>query len=122
MTVVEHLAELRRRLMISLVAVVAAAGFCYWFAPDIIRWFLDFLLKAGGQELQPLLTADKYVSLVSLMILAFGLAFEFPVLLVFLLLARVLSTAKLIRWRRGAIVLIFAFAAVITPSQDPYSL
>ena len=49
---------------------------------------LDFLLKVGGADLQPSLTADKYISLVSLMILAFGLAFEFPIVLMFLLLAR----------------------------------
>jgi len=83
---------------------------------------LSFLLTAGGEDLRPLLAADKFISLVTLMILAFGLAFEFPVILVFLLIARVLSTARLIKWRRWAIVLIFAFAAVITPSQDPYSL
>jgi sec-independent protein translocase protein TatC len=56
------------------------------------------------------------------MILAFGLAFEFPVVLVFLLLARVITTKGLRRRRRYAIVGIFAFAAIITPSQDPYSL
>ena len=83
---------------------------------------LDFLLNLGGSELEPTLAADKYLSLVTLMILAFGLAFEFPVVLTFLLLARVVSTAQLRRWRRGAIVLIVIFAAVITPSQDPYSL
>jgi sec-independent protein translocase protein TatC len=44
------------------------------------------------------------------------------VLLVFLLIARVLTTEQLSRFRRWAIVLIFVFAAVITPSQDPYSL
>jgi sec-independent protein translocase protein TatC len=44
------------------------------------------------------------------------------VLLVFLLLARVLTTAQLRKWRRMAIVVIVVFAAVITPSQDPYSL
>jgi sec-independent protein translocase protein TatC len=212
MTVIEHLTELRRRILLSMFAVVGAAAFVYWFEPVIIRFFLQyykdatnhaknsetfiftgpldgfitrlkvatyggivlalpfwlwhlwrfitpglnpkekryaipfvassvvlfamgagvalltlpealsFLLKAGGQELQPLLTADKYISLVSLMILAFGLAFEFPVVLVFLLLAHVITTQTLIKWRRWAIVLIFIFAAVITPSQDPYSL
>gem|GEM_PF-5974205 len=70
----------------------------------------------------PLLTADKYISLVSLMILAFGLSFEFPVILVFLLIARVLTTRQLRQWRRYAAVIIVTFAAVITPSQDPYSL
>jgi sec-independent protein translocase protein TatC len=56
------------------------------------------------------------------MIVAFGVAFLFPVVLVFLLLARVLTTRQLRRWRRPAIVVIVIFAAVITPSQDPYSL
>ncbi len=56
------------------------------------------------------------------MILAFGLSFEFPVVLVFLLIARVLTTQQLRSWRRYAAVIIVAFAAIITPSQDPYSL
>ena len=56
------------------------------------------------------------------MIVAFGIAFEFPVVLMFLLIARVISTQQLRKSRRWAIVGIFAFAAVITPSQDPYSL
>ena len=210
MTVVEHLAELRRRIVISLVAVTLGATVCYIFAPSIIRFFLQyykdatngqrnsfifigpldafvtrikvatygglvlaapvwlwelwrfitpgldrrekryaipfivssillfalggfvafvtlpealsFLLNAGGSELKPLLTADKYLSLVSLMVVAFGIAFEFPVLLMFLLLARVITTRQLRKWRRWAIVIIVTFAAVITPSQDPYSL
>jgi len=83
---------------------------------------LDFLLNIGGSELEPLLTADRYLSLVTLMIIAFGVAFEFPVVLTFLLLARVVSTAQLRRWRRATIVIIVIFAAFITPSQDPYSL
>jgi sec-independent protein translocase protein TatC len=56
------------------------------------------------------------------MIVAFGLSFEFPVVLMFLLIARVLNTQQLRHWRRYAAVIIVAFAAVITPSQDPYSL
>jgi sec-independent protein translocase protein TatC len=83
---------------------------------------LNFLLNIGGADLTPALTADKYISLVSLMIIAFGLSFEFPVILMFLLLAHVISTAQLRKWRRYAIIAIVAFAAVITPSQDPYSL
>jgi sec-independent protein translocase protein TatC len=83
---------------------------------------LDFLLGIGGDELQPLLSASKYISLIALMMIAFGAAFELPLLLVFLLLARVISTAQLRQARRWAIVGIAVFAAVITPSQDPYSL
>lgn len=83
---------------------------------------LNFLLNIGGSAQRPLLTYDKYLTLVSLMVVAFGLSFEFPVVLVFLLLANVITTAQLRHARRWAIIGIVTFAAVITPSQDPYSL
>lgn len=83
---------------------------------------LDFLLHIGGSSLDVRLNPTKYLSLISLVILAFGLSFEFPVLLVFLELVGVVSSATLRKWRRWAIVGIVTFAAVITPSQDPYTL
>jgi sec-independent protein translocase protein TatC len=83
---------------------------------------LKFLIDVGGPSQTPLFTSDRYLSLVSLMVVAFGLSFEFPVILVFLLIAGIISTAQLRHWRRWAIVGIVTFAAVITPSQDPYSL
>ena len=83
---------------------------------------LRFLVGVGGENLTPLFSASKFLSLVILMIIAFGVAFEFPVLLVFLELAGVVTSRTLRKWRRPAIVVIVAVAAVITPSQDPYSL
>ena len=83
---------------------------------------LRFLVGVGGPELTPLFSASKFLSLIILMIVAFGIAFEFPVLLVCLELAGVVTSATLRRWRRPALVVIVAVAAVITPSQDPYSL
>jgi sec-independent protein translocase protein TatC len=83
---------------------------------------LRFLIGVGGSNLTPLFSASKYLSLVMLMIVAFGVAFEFPIVLVFLELAGVVPSQKLRKWRRPAIVIIVTVAAVITPSQDPYSL
>ena len=83
---------------------------------------LDFLLGVGGDSIEPMITADKYLTLVTLMIIAFGVAFEFPLLLIFLLMTRIISTNQLRRSRRWMAVGITAFAAVITPSQDPFSL
>ena len=93
----------------------------------VVAWFtvekaLDFLLGIGGSGLRPLIDANKYLTLVILMIAAFGFSFEFPLLLIFLLLVGAVSTAQLRRVRRFAAVGITAFAAIITPSQDPFSL
>ena len=52
----------------------------------------------------------------------FGITFEFPVVLVSLELAGVLTPKRLSSWRRWAIVLITIVAAVITPSGDPFSM
>ncbi|MGH9282296.1 MAG: twin-arginine translocase subunit TatC [Acidimicrobiales bacterium] len=83
---------------------------------------LDFLLAVGGEDIDAILSPAKYLRLVILVALAFGVAFLFPVLLVFLQLAGILTSRRLKTWRRPAVVVIFVIAAVITPSQDPYSL
>lgn len=104
--------------VLSSVALFAFGGFIAWQA---LPRALEFLLTIGGEDLTPLLTAGRYLSLISLMIVAFGVAFEFPVVLTFLLIARVLSTAQLRRWRRWVVIGVVTFAAVITPSGDPYT-
>ncbi|MFN8015080.1 MAG: twin-arginine translocase subunit TatC [Acidimicrobiia bacterium] len=83
---------------------------------------LVFLLDSGGVNYFQVINAASYVNFVVLMFVAFGISFQFPVVLVFLLLARVLKTSQLRSFRRGAILIIVIFAAVITPSSDPYSL
>lgn len=83
---------------------------------------LSFLVGVGGPNVDPLFSPGKYLSLITLMMVAFGIAFEFPILLLFLQLAGVVSSRKLRSWRRPALVIVVAVAALITPSQDPYSL
>lgn len=83
---------------------------------------LAFLLGFGGPALVPLITAGSFIGFVVLMTFAFGLSFEFPILLIFLGLAGVVSSARLRAWRRPAIVFIAVFSALITPSSDPYTM
>jgi sec-independent protein translocase protein TatC len=83
---------------------------------------LKFLVSIGGNSIEPFYTPGKYISLVIFMMLAFGVGFEFPVVLVFLELANVLTWRQLAGWWRYAVVVIFIIDAVITPSQDPISL
>jgi sec-independent protein translocase protein TatC len=82
---------------------------------------LEFLLEVGGEGVVNLPSVQSYLSFVTLTLLAFGIAFEFPVVLMFLNIVGVLSSARMRAWRRGMIVAIFAAAAVLTPSTDPYS-
>jgi len=95
------------------------AGLAYWTLPRA----LDFLIEiGGGDDVEALFTPDKYVQLVTYMMLAFGAGFLFPILLVFLQLVGVLSFRRLASWRRYAIIGIVVLVAVITPSGDPISL
>jgi len=83
---------------------------------------LGFLLGFAGSGFVPLLTGDRFLGFVMLLALAFGLSFEFPIILIFLSVVGVVSSRKLRDWRRGAILFIAVFAAVITPSSDPYTM
>jgi sec-independent protein translocase protein TatC len=83
---------------------------------------LDFLLSAGGDFVNPLLTVDKYIGFVIFTILAFGLGFEFPILLISLSAAGVLSNETMRKYRRQVVLGLAIFAAVITPSPDPISM
>jgi len=83
---------------------------------------LEFLVDVGGPALQQQFRPAPYFELVSYLMLAFGVGFEFPIVLVFLQLVGVLSAEALRRARRFAVVGIVALVAVITPSGDPYTL
>jgi sec-independent protein translocase protein TatC len=83
---------------------------------------LEFLISWAGPGVEANFQISKYISLVGLMVAAFGIAFEFPVLLVFLQLVGVLTPQTLWKGWRYAIMAIFVIAAVITPSGDPYSM
>jgi sec-independent protein translocase protein TatC len=101
----------------SLVLFSLGALFAYLTLPK----GLHFLLGFAGQSLVVLPSASRYFSFVMLLVLAFGISFEFPLLLIFLAWVRVVPSTRLRQWRRYAILIITVFAAVITPSQDPYT-
>ena len=83
---------------------------------------LEFLIAVSGDAVDPLLGPGSYLGLVTFMMIAFGIGFEFPIVLVFVQLAGIVTPRQLNRARRYAIVGIVAGAAIITPSGDPISL
>ncbi len=105
-----------------IVSSVALFGLGVVFAIVTLPKALNFLLGFGGANFVPLITGKSYLSFVVLVAIAFGVSFLFPVVLVFLELVGVLSTRVLRNVRRWAILGIAIFAAVITPSSDPYTM
>jgi sec-independent protein translocase protein TatC len=83
---------------------------------------LDFLFGVAGPDVAQIPTVDRYLTLTLYMMLAFGIGFEFPVLLVALQLVGILQPRQLASARRYAAVSIVVVAAVITPSGDPITL
>jgi sec-independent protein translocase protein TatC len=98
---------------------VLGAGLAFYTLPRA----LQFLISIGGSDnFVTAFAPDKYFTLVTYMMLAFGIGFEFPILLIFLQMVGILSVDSLKNARRFAIVGICIVVAVITPSGDPISM
>ena len=83
---------------------------------------LEFLIGISGDHIETFFRPASYINFVTFMLLAFGVSFEIPVVLLFLQIAHVVTPGALARVRRYAFIGIIVFAAVITPSGDPISL
>ncbi|MCX6512573.1 MAG: twin-arginine translocase subunit TatC [Actinobacteria bacterium] len=83
---------------------------------------LAFLGAIGGPNLHQIYNPNQYLTLILMMMLIFGLTFEFPVLLVALQLAKVITPKQLLAQWRWAVIGITVAAAVFTPSGDPFSM
>jgi sec-independent protein translocase protein TatC len=88
----------------------------------VFKKTIQFLVSIGGNSLTTYYNPNQYLTLFLLMMLLFGLTFEFPVVLVALELARVVSPAQLRRSWRYSVIAIVVFSGVNTPSSDPFSM
>ncbi len=83
---------------------------------------MQFLLHVVPPDTTALITINTYLSYAGAMLTIFGIAFELPLVFVLLNLAGVLTHERFRKWRRMIIFLVFAFAAIFTPSPDPLSM
>ena len=113
--------EKRRAILFISGAVplfLAGCALGYLTLPKAVHALLGFTPE-GATNILP---ADTYLNFVLKFILAFGLAFLLPVFLVGLNAAGVLPARVMLKGWRPAVFLIFVFAAVMTPSPDPWSM
>ena len=83
---------------------------------------LEVLIGFTPADLKSLVEFGEYFSFLTRMLLVFGIAFEIPLFVIMLNLAGVVSGRQLARYRPWIIVGTFVFAAVATPSTDPFSM
>jgi sec-independent protein translocase protein TatC len=97
--------------------------FAMGVATAVLVWpkALDWLISASGSGVAPLFTPSGYVSIYLLICLVFGAVFLYPIFVVFLMIAGIVPSTKWRKWRRPAIVVLCAVAAVVTPSNDPFT-
>ena len=103
-------------LLLTPVLFFTGAALAYYLVmPTAFHWFLGFQGERGGLQLEALPGTGDYLTLVMQFILAFGISFLLPVLLLLLNQAGIVSRAQLITARRYVIVGIFIIAAIATP-------
>jgi sec-independent protein translocase protein TatC len=83
---------------------------------------LEVLIGFTPADATNLVDFGRFFSFITRMFLVFGIAFEIPLFVVMLNLAGVVSGRALGRYRPWIIILTFVFAAVATPSTDPFSM
>ncbi len=105
-------------LLAGWVLFIGGAAFAYFVIPR----GLALLLSLAGEGITPVLSAREYVDFMLFTVVAFGLSFEFPLVLTVLVLTDVVTAEGLRKYRRHAIFLVFLAAAIITPTGDPFTM
>jgi sec-independent protein translocase protein TatC len=79
----------------------------------------SFFLSYQTEELKPMISIREYVSLIMVLMLAFGAVFETPIVVVFLGLLGIFDSSQLKKGRRYFIIIAFIIGAILTPTPDP---
>ncbi|MGH7545413.1 MAG: twin-arginine translocase subunit TatC [Gemmatimonadota bacterium] len=108
----------RRVIVPSLVAAMllflGGVALGYWVALPL---GLRFLLTFQTEALLPWITAGEYLKFATRVVIAFGVIFELPIVILILSALGVVTPAMLRRYRRHAIILLAVVAAILTPAD-----
>lgn len=102
-------------IVVATLLFAAGAGFCYKY---VLPFALQFMIGFADDLLSPIITVSSYISFSGMLLIAFGLSFELPVIAYLLGKLGVITSSFLARGRRVAIVVILLVAAILTPTPD----
>src|SRR3989337_2634495 len=128
MTFIEHLEELRKRILWSLAAILICFIVAYNFSKKIFDFiaappaFKFLLSEYTSEHVKAFPTIGEALSFFMALIFGFGLVFEFPLIVFVLAKLGIVNSNMLKRKRRYAIVICAIAAAIITPTTDAFSM
>ncbi len=102
----------------TLLFLIGLAFAYFYVVGPAIFWLIDF----GSAVAQPYLSIKEFVSFCSALLFVTGLMFELPMVLFLLSFTGLITSAMLIKEWRWATIIIFIVAAIVTPTQDPFSM
>lgn len=103
----------------STLLFLIGASFCFFI---VLPFAMSFLLTYGvGDILIPMLSVGMYVDFCLKFILAFGIIFELPIVIIFLTKMGIVTTEFLAKNRKYAILIAFILAAILTPTPDAFN-
>jgi len=103
-------------------ATVSFAGGVTFAYKLILPTTVDFLISCGSTVLKPMIAGSDYVSFASFFLLAVGLVFELPLVLVALSRIGLIKSKMLMKKRKMAIMITFILLAILTPTPDAFTL
>ncbi|MFC1769868.1 twin-arginine translocase subunit TatC [Nitrospirota bacterium] len=93
-------------------------SFCFFI---VLPFALKFLLNFKTASLVPMISVEKYIDFCLKFILAFGVVFELPVIIVFLTRSGLVGIDTLSKNRKYAVLMAFVAAALLTPTPDAFN-
>jgi sec-independent protein translocase protein TatC len=104
----------------SVALFVMGAAFAWFILPQAMRWFATYLMEFKGTSLYQ--EAGTLAFFVLKMMLAFGIAFQLPLVVFILGAVGLLKADTLFQYWRQAATAIFIISMIITPSNDPATM
>lgn len=112
-----------RRWFIGVVAasVVLFSGGALFAYFVVFPFAFEYLLGFSKDDLRPVLSMGLYFSLVTRLLIAFGVAYQMPLVVLVLSRLGIVTSRQLLRWWRYALILILVASAVLTPTPDVFN-
>lgn len=104
----------------TVVLFLMGVGFCWLIIPQAVAWFASYVEDFQGTILNQ--EAGSMVFFILKMLLAFGVAFQLPLVVFALGKVGILTPEMLLKYWRQATTAIFVLSMIITPSNDPGSM